>query len=130
MLFKILLISLVVLSGCQSEKINFSQTGEASYYADFFNGRKTSNGETFQNDSLFAAHRHLPIHTIITVENLENGKKIKLRINDRGPYAKDRILDVSRRAADSLDFLEEGVAQVEIIASVPDSVANKLNEVI
>lgn len=130
MLFKVLLVSLVVLSGCQSEKINFSQTGEASYYADFFNGRQTSNGETFQNDSLFAAHRYLPIHTIITVKNLENGKKIKLRVNDRGPYAKDRILDVSRRAADSLDFLEEGVAQVEITASVPDSVAKSLNEVI
>jgi rare lipoprotein A len=128
MLYKITLIALIFIVACQPEEANFRQTGESSYYADFFNGRQTANGEVFQNDSLFAAHRTLPLNTIITVKNLENGKKIKLRVNDRGPYAKDRILDVSRRAADSLNFLEEGVARVEITASLPDSVAKKLND--
>ncbi len=96
------------------------QTGSASWYGPGFHGRKTANGERFNQDAMTAAHRKLPLGTRIKVENLGNGKTVNLRINDRGPYAGGRILDVSKGAAGKLGMLKSGTAQVRIsIISCP-----------
>jgi rare lipoprotein A len=90
------------------------QTGIASYYAEKFNGRRTSNGEIYDMHALTAAHQSLPFNSIVLVTNLENNKSVKLRINDRGPFVKDRIIDVSLAAANQLDMIGTGTAQVRI----------------
>lgn len=90
------------------------ETGKASYYADKFEGRKTSNGEIFNQRKKTAAHRTLPFGTKVTVKNLANGKKVKVRINDRGPFVKGRMIDLSKRAAKKLDMVNVGVENVEI----------------
>lgn len=90
------------------------QAGQASYYADKFKGRKTANGETFRQRKKTAAHRTLPFGTKVTVKNLANGKTVKVRINDRGPFAKGRIIDLSKKAAKRINMIKSGVANVEI----------------
>lgn len=89
-------------------------TGTASYYGKKFHGRKTASGEIFNMYSLTAAHKRLPFGTIIRVTNKNNGKSVQVRINDRGPFMKGRIVDLSYQAARKLDMLKEGVAVVEI----------------
>ena len=93
-------------------------SGGASFYSDSFHGRKTANGERYNKNDLTAAHRFLPMGTVVRVTNLHNGKDVLLRINDRGPHKKTRILDVSRAAATHLNMVRRGVAsvQVEVIA--------------
>ncbi len=88
--------------------------GMCSYYATQFHGRKTANGEIYNMQALTAAHRTLPFNTIIEVENLSNGKKVRVRVNDRGPFKKGRILDVSLKAAKELGLLKTGTAKVKI----------------
>ncbi len=88
--------------------------GESSYYADDFHGKITANGETYDMYGLTAAHKTLPLNTIIKVTNLSNKKTAILRVNDRGPYAKGRILDCSYGAAIKLGFLDQGVTRVKI----------------
>ena len=88
--------------------------GYASYYADKFHGRKTANGEIFNMHDYTAAHRNLPFNTVLLVTNFENGKKVKVRINDRGPYVKGRILDLSLQAAKDLGLIKSGVTKVQI----------------
>jgi len=88
--------------------------GYASYYADMFHGRKTANGEIFNMHDYTAAHRNLPFDTVLLVTNLENGKKVKVRINDRGPYVKGRILDLSLQAAKDIGLIKTGVTKVQI----------------
>ena len=90
------------------------QTGLASYYADKFHGRQTASGEIFDMNALTAAHRTLPFGTKVRVTNLENGKKVVLRINDRGPFVEGRIIDVSLKAARELDFVEQGLVKVRV----------------
>jgi rare lipoprotein A len=90
------------------------QTGIASYYADQYHGRPTASGEIFDMHKLSAAHRTLPLGTRVRVTNLRNKKTIELIINDRGPFIKGRILDVSYRAAQELDFVAEGTTPVRI----------------
>ncbi len=89
-------------------------TGHASYYGDEFQGRLTSSGEVFDQDLLTAAHRTLPFGTILRVTNTRNGRSVIVRVNDRGPFVDNRILDLSRAAAQKLDMLREGVAQITI----------------
>ena len=86
----------------------YAATGHASYYAAKFDGRKTANGEIFSNKKLTAAHRTLPFGTIVKVTNVKNNKSVVVRINDRGPYAKNRIIDLSHAAADSLGIIHAG----------------------
>jgi rare lipoprotein A len=95
------------------------ETGTASYYAHKFHGRKTANGETYDENEMTAAHRTLPFGTRVRVTNLENQKSVELRINDRGPFVDGRIIDVSYRAAGELDFLQAGLARVrmEVLSS-------------
>ena len=90
------------------------QKGKASYYARSFHGERTANGETFNQNELVAAHKSLPFDTRVQVTNLENGKQVTVRINDRGPYKPGRIIDLSRVAANRIDLLEDGIAPVKI----------------
>ncbi|AGI31393.1 TPA: septal ring lytic transglycosylase RlpA family protein [Mannheimia haemolytica] len=90
------------------------QTGVASYYANYFNGRRTANGETFNNAKMTAAHRTLPFGTLIEVTNLRNGRSVVVRVNDRGPYAHARVLDLSSAAAKKIGMHHSGTARVKI----------------
>ncbi len=99
-------------SGAQTEIIKLEAT--ASYYADEFHGRPTSSGELFDMNALTAAHKSLPFGTLLEVTNLENGRKVVVRVNDRGPFVPNRELDVSKRAAQDLDMIRSGVAKVSI----------------
>ncbi len=90
------------------------ETGEASWYGPDFHGRSTANGEKYDMNGLTAAHRTLPFNTEVLVENLDNGKTVQVRINDRGPYAKDRIIDLSKGAAEKVDMIGPGTARVRI----------------
>ena len=89
-------------------------TGISSFYAEDFHGKLTANGEVYDMYGLTAAHKTLPLNTIARVTNLENNKSLILRINDRGPYVKDRILDCSYGAAKKLGFINNGTAKVKI----------------
>ena len=88
--------------------------GEASYYAEKFHGRKTANGEIFDMYKTSAAHKTLPFNTLIQVTNLENQKSVVVRVNDRGPYKKRRVLDLSYRAAQEIDLVSSGVVRVKV----------------
>ena len=90
----------------------FSQKGYASFYAQKFEGRKTANGERYSNKLLTAAHRTLPFNTLIKVSNPRNGRWVIVRINDRGPYVKKRIIDLSERAARHIGVFMQGHAKV------------------
>lgn len=101
-----------------AEDFNYVETGIASWYGPKFHGRLTANGETFDMNALSAAHRTLPMPSVVRVINLKNGRSLMLRVNDRGPFARGRIIDLSRRAAQLLGFRKQGTApvRVEIIA--------------
>ncbi len=97
--------------------VGIKDRGIASWYGEQFHGRQAANGEIFDMAAMTAAHRTLPLGSIVRVVNLKNGKHVRVRINDRGPYVNGRILDLSRAAAARLGMLEDGVAvvQVEVI---------------
>ena len=96
------------------EDYTYSEIGIASWYGPDFHGGKTSNGETFDENKLTAAHRTLPMPSLVRVTNLENGTSVNVKINDRGPYARDRILDLSSAAADILGIKAKGSARVKV----------------
>ena len=96
------------------EDSNYDEIGIASWYGPKFHGRRTANGEIFDMDLLTAAHPTLPMPVRARVTNLENGKSIIVRINDRGPFAKDREIDLSRKAAEVLGFRDKGTTQVRV----------------
>lgn len=98
----------------------YSQTGIASYYGGMFNGRKTANGEIFNENKFTAAHKTLALGSYALVTNLRNGRKIVVRINDRGPFSGTRILDLSKGAARELRMLQSGVAKVKVEAMQVD----------
>ncbi len=93
---------------------NYAETGIASWYGPDFHGLATANGETYDMNALTAAHRTLPMPSMVRVTNLENGRQIALRVNDRGPFANNRIIDVSRRAAQLLGLEQQGTARVRV----------------
>jgi rare lipoprotein A len=93
---------------------SYYQRGVASYYGRGFQNKKTASGERFNLHSMTAAHRTLPFGTKIIVKNIRNGKTVKVRINDRGPFAKGRIIDLSRAAFSQIASLDDGLAKVEI----------------
>ena len=90
--------------------------GVSSFYGlnDGFDGNLTANGEVYDKDGISAAHKTLPLNSLVKVTNLENGKSVTLRINDRGPYIKGRILDCSYGAAKKLDFVNQGTTEVKV----------------
>ena len=96
------------------KKGNLIEDGIASWYGPNFHGKLTANGETFDMNQVSAAHRTLPFNTEVIVENQDNGKSVRVRINDRGPYAKDRIIDLSRAAAEIVDMIGPGTANVKL----------------
>ena len=91
-----------------------TQTGISAYYHDRYHGRRTASGEIYDKQALTAAHLRYPFGTRLRVTNLQNQKSVVVRVNDRGPYSRRFILDVSRRAARLLDFLRNGTARVNI----------------
>ena len=96
------------------EDVNYREEGLASWYGDDFHGRLTANGEVFDMDSLSAAHPTLPMPCYARVTNISNGKSLVVRVNDRGPYHGNRLIDVSNKAAQLLDFKGNGVARVRV----------------
>lgn len=90
------------------------QTGKASFYADKFEGVSTASGEKYKHNKLTGAHKTLPFGTKVRVTNIENDKSVEVVINDRGPYVEDRIIDLSREAAEQLGFINKGLAQVKL----------------
>lgn len=96
------------------EQPDYDETGIASWYGPTFYGKRTANGEVYDGDLLTAAHKTLPMPVNVRVTNLENGKSIVVRVNDRGPYARGRIIDLSRRAAELLDVVRSGTARVRV----------------
>ncbi len=96
------------------EDYNYSEIGMASWYGDDFHAKRTANGEKYDMNTLTAAHRTLPLPSIVKVTNLENGRSLVLRVNDRGPYAKDRIIDISRRGAQLLGYQTKGITKVRV----------------
>jgi len=96
------------------ESYSHTETGMASWYGPNFNGKQTANGEIFDKFEMTAAHRTLQMPSIVRVTNVSNGRSVILRVNDRGPFAHDRVLDVSERAAELLGFKNDGVAKVRI----------------
>jgi len=93
---------------------HYDETGLASWYGPQSRYHTTANGEKFNERVATAAHRTLPLPCIVEVTNLDNGRKIRLRVNDRGPFARGRILDVSRKGAEDLGFLAKGSARVRV----------------
>ena len=87
--------------------------GEASYYADKFEGRLTANGERFDQDELTCAHKTLPFNTVLKVTNLDNGKSVVVRVNDRGPFIDGRVVDLSKAAAKKIEMIRAGVVKVK-----------------
>ena len=96
------------------EQPDYDETGIASWYGPTFYGKYTANGEMYDGNALTAAHRTLPMPVNVRVTNLENGKSIIVRVNDRGPYARGRIIDLSRHAAELLDVVQTGTARVRV----------------
>jgi len=96
------------------ENINYSATGLASWYGNDFHGRYTANGEVFDMTSISAAHPTLPLPSYVRVTNLANNRSIVVRVNDRGPYVGDRVIDVSVKTAELLGFYGHGVARVKV----------------
>ncbi len=92
----------------------YDETGIASWYGKQFHGKATANGETYDMEALTAAHKTLPMPSRVRVTSLENDKELILRVNDRGPFVGDRIIDVSRRAARELGFMNKGTARVRV----------------
>ena len=97
-----------------AEDYDYAETGIASWYGPNFHGKSTANGEIFDQNLITAAHRTLPLPSAVRVTNLENGRTIQLRINDRGPFARGRIIDLSRRSAQLLGFEKNGTAKVRV----------------
>jgi len=112
--------TLLAVSGCgggssgPSSEAGSVQEGEASYYAHRYHGRTTANGEIYDENKMTAAHKTLPFGTTVRVTNLANGKKVVVRINDRGPFIKGRIIDLSYKAAGELDYISRGVVKVRV----------------
>jgi len=94
----------------------FKETGVASWYGGHFHGRRTSNGEVYDMESMTAAHKLLPFGTYVQVTNTANGKSTVVRINDRGPFVANRVIDLSKAAAREIDMIGPGTASVEVLA--------------
>ena len=102
--------------------VGYVENGVASWYGKWFHGKKTASGETFDMYQMSAAHKTLPMFSIVKVRNLENGKEIMVRINDRGPFVGERLIDLSYAAAKKIGMLKSGVVNVQItVDKIPDN---------
>lgn len=103
-----------LFNGYVFAQVGVTQTGKASYYADKFHGNKTTSGERYDKNDYTAAHREYAFHTLLKVTNLKNNKSVIVRVNDKGPHKKERIIDISKAAAIEIDLVKMGVADVKI----------------
>lgn len=119
----LVMMTACLASGQSSRGLLDDPTGEASYYADKFAGRTTASGDTFDPSEMTAAHPNLPFGTRVRVTRLNGGESVTVRINDRGPYADDRIIDLSEAAARKIGMIDEGVVDVrlEVVSHPSDS---------
>ena len=121
------LVLLLLLAGCGKRRLLVPVPGSpdlrvarseiygiASWYGDPFHGERTSSGEVYDMNAMTAAHRTLPFQTVVRVHNLDNGKRVQVRVNDRGPFVKGRIVDLSRAAAREIDMVGPGTARVRL----------------
>ncbi|WAH59717.1 septal ring lytic transglycosylase RlpA family protein [Pseudomonas silvicola] len=111
------LLLLTLLAGCANHIIDprgYDETGMATYYGAQHQGKRTASGERFDQHALTAAHRQLPFGTRVLVTNLGNGRKVAVRINDRGPHTRGRLIDVSHEAAEQLGMIGSGSARVRV----------------
>lgn len=122
-LLPILLAAVLAAQGCglggragDPGRAGWTQRGHASWYGPKFHGRRTASGEVYDMHGLTAAHRDLPFGTRVEVHNLDNGRQVEVRINDRGPFVRGRVIDLSRAAAEALDMIGPGTARVELRA--------------
>ncbi|KUJ82471.1 septal ring lytic transglycosylase RlpA family lipoprotein [Microbulbifer flavimaris] len=99
----------------------YKDTGYASWYGTKFHGRRTANGEIYNMYAMSAAHKTLPLPSYAKVTNLDNGRSVIVRVNDRGPFVPGRIIDLSYTAAQKLGYIDKGVARVEVVALDPDT---------
>ncbi|MEX0660853.1 MAG: septal ring lytic transglycosylase RlpA family protein [Balneolaceae bacterium] len=119
-LFILFVIPCFLFSSCNTVELDictescFIESGISSWYGHDYPERCTANGETYNPQKYTAAHKTLPFNTIVRVDNLDNGKSVTVRINDRGPFVEGRVIDLSKKAADDLDILTVGLADVEI----------------
>ncbi len=107
------------LASCASSKprfgeVGYTEEGKASYYARKFQGRKMANGERYRRSKMIAAHKKLPFGTKVKVTNLNNNRSVKVKITDRGPFVRGRIIDLSEAAARKLGYINDGVAPVKM----------------
>lgn len=114
-----LALLLLLFVGCAANRFDkpragTTQRGVASWYGEPFHGRATASGEIYDMHQLTAAHRELPLGTVVDVLNLDNGKRVTVRVNDRGPFAKGRIIDLSYAAAKKISMVGPGTAKVEV----------------
>lgn len=112
------LLVLLIPACAPTAKLTAVQEGTASWYGPGFHGRKTASGETYNQNDFTAAHRTLPLGTVVVVRNLKNGRSAKVKVNDRGPYVDGRIIDLSKAAAQKLGMIETGTARVKIYVPV------------
>jgi rare lipoprotein A len=120
----LMMILLLCMHGCSSHRTiptkpgdyEYTKRGVASYYDEKFHAKKTASGEIFNQELLTAAHRTLPFGTHVVVKNVNNGKFVTVRINDRGPYIKSRIIDLSKTAFAKIENISKGITEVEITA--------------
>jgi rare lipoprotein A len=132
----LLILSLLTAPVGAAEKIKKPKTpttvvehGKGSFYADKFHGRKTASGEKMDQNALTAASKDLPLGTRAKVTNLETGKTVDVKINDRGPYVPGRVIDLSKRAAEKVDLTEEeGIAPVKVEAKAANQPTPELKE--
>ena len=127
--FLFLLFLLFIVAGCNDKQKSadndqkgnvIKQQGLASWYGPGFHGKTTANGETYNQNKLTAASKTLPLGSTAKVTNVETGKSVTVKINDRGPYVGKRIIDLSKAAAKKIDLNEDGVGKVKIVAKKPD----------
>jgi rare lipoprotein A len=128
---KFVVICLVFLAATANAILaqSFENKGKASFYANKFEGKTTASGEKYRHDLLTAAHKSLPFGTLVKVTNISNGKTVVVRINDRGPFIEERIIDVSKSAAVALDFINDGITVVtlEIVTDESQGQENTLD---
>jgi rare lipoprotein A (peptidoglycan hydrolase) len=115
LLLPVILISLGAVLSNVTQASAFSQTGIASYYGPGLHGRKTASGERFNQNAMTAAHRSAPFGSTLKVTNISNGRSVFVRVNDRGPFVRGRVVDVSTIAARQLGMTGRGLAKVRVV---------------
>jgi rare lipoprotein A len=108
------MVTIFCVAAITSTQSIAAEEGIAAYYSDVFHGRETASGDVYDKNKLTAAHKTLAFGTVVTVTDLENNKSVTVTINDRGPFSKDRIIDLSYAAAEEIELVEPGLSRVRL----------------